>query len=137
MKKIYELEYTQLRNSCLPSEFNFKTTSELEALEGIVGQERAEKAFDFGLAVKIKGYNIYMSGPSGTGKTTYAKRSTELMAAKEPVPKDWCYVYNFSNPGKPIAISFDAGNGKPFKEDMAELVTVIKKELQKAFSAEE
>ena len=43
-------------------------------------------------------YNIYMSGPSGTGKTTYAKASTERLAATEEVPLDWCYVYNFQNP---------------------------------------
>lgn len=71
MRKIQELEYTQLKNCCMPNEFLFETTGELEPLEGIIGQERAVKAFDFGLAVKLKGYNIYMSGPSGTGKTTY------------------------------------------------------------------
>ena len=122
MKKINELDYTQLRNSCLPEDFAFKTTAELKPMEGILGQERAVKAFDFGLAVKMKGYNIYMSGPSGTGKTTYARNSTEKIAAAEPVPMDWCYVYNFQNPKKPIALSFEAGVGKVFKEDMMKLV---------------
>lgn len=137
MRKITELDYTQLKNSCFPDEFSFKTTADLEAWEGIIGQERAVKAFDFGLAVKMKGYNIYMSGPSGTGKTTYARHSTEKMAATEPVPRDWCYVYNFRNPKKPIAISFEAGVGKHFKEDMEELVALFKKELQKAFLSDE
>ena len=137
MKKIYELDYTQLKNSCIPSDFTFQTTEELEPLEGIVGQERAVKAFDFGLAVKMKGYNIYMAGPSGTGKTTYAQCSTEKLAAKEPVPLDWCYVYNFQNPKKPTALSFEAGVGKLFKEDMNEMVTLFQKELKKAFRTED
>lgn len=137
MTKIYELDYTQLKNRCYPESLPFKTTAELEPLEGIIGQERAEKAFDFGLAVKMKGYNIYVSGPSGTGKTTYAKRSTEKLAATEPVPLDWCYVYNFQNPREPIALYFEAGVGKCFKEDMEKLVEVFKKELQKAFATEE
>lgn len=132
-----ELDYTQLKNSCSPKDFSFQTTSELDTLDGIIGQERAVKAFDFGLAVKLKGYNIYMSGPSGTGKTTYARRSTKALALKEPVPSDWCYVYNFQNPKNPIALSFKAGTGKEFKEDMAKLVTVFKKELQKAFHSED
>ena len=137
MKKAYELDCTQLKNGCFPKEFPFQTTAELEPLEGIIGQERAVKAFDFGLAVKMKGYNIYMSGPSGTGKTTYAQCSTEKAASKEPVPLDWCYVYNFQNPKKPIALSFEAGVGKLFKEDMDELVTLFQKELKKAFRTED
>ncbi len=137
MKKVYELDYAQLKNSCFPDDFTFQTTAELEPLEGIIGQERAVKAFDFGLSVKMKGYNIYMSGPSGTGKTTYAQCSTEKLASKEAVPSDWCYVYNFQNPKKPIAISFEAGVGKLFQEDMNELVTLFQKELKKAFRTED
>ena len=132
-KEPYELSWNQLKNSCMPENFEFHTTAELEPLEGIIGQERAVKAFDFGLAVKMKGYNIYMSGPAGTGKTTYARRSTEQRAAQEPVPMDWCYVYNFQHPKKPSALSFPAGTGKQFKRDMAKLVAAFKKDLGKAF----
>ena len=137
MKKIVELDYTQLKNGCYPEHFSFKTTAELETLDGIIGQERAVKAFDFGLEVKMKGYNIYMSGPSGTGKTTYACKRTKETAANEPVPMDWCYVYNFQNPKKPLALSFEPGTGKRFKEDMEKLVTAFQKELQKVFNSDD
>ena len=137
MKPIAELDYTQLKNICSPDNFTFQTTAELETLDEIIGQERAVKALDFGLAVKMKGYNIYISGPSGTGKTTYARNSAEKKAKTEPVPSDWCYVYNFQNPKAPIALSFEPGIGKQFKEDMAKLVSLIKKELQKVFQSED
>lgn len=137
MEKQYELEYTQLKNGCFPEDLSFQTTAEIAPLEGVIGQERAVKAFDFGLAVKMKGYNIYMAGPSGTGKTTYARSSTERLAATEPVPEDWCYVYNFQNPRSPLSLKFEAGMGKQFKEDMAELVQLFKTELQKAFRTED
>ena len=137
MRKIYELDYTKLKNVCSPSDFNFQSTAELTPLDEIIGQERAVKAFEFGLAVKMKGYNIYMCGPSGTGKTTYALSSTQKLAATEPVPMDWCYVYNFENPMKPMAISFEAGIGKRFVDDMAELVAQFRKELSKAFRSED
>lgn len=137
MKKPYELHYTQLKNGCHPEEFAFRSTAELEPLEGIIGQERAVKAFDFGLAVKIRGYNIYMSGPSGTGKTTYARRSTEALAATEPVPMDWCYVHNFHDSKRPMALSFPAGEGRQFRDDMAKLVAAFKRELPKAFQSED
>ena len=132
-----ELDYTQLKNSCSKDFFSFQTTAELEMFDGIIGQERAVKAFDFGLEVKMKGYNIYMAGPSGTGKTTYACAQTKKIAAKEPVPSDWCYVYNFQNPKKPLAISFEAGVGKHFKEDMNRLVATFQKELQKVFRSDD
>ena len=116
MRNKTELHYTQLKNICVPTDFNFQTTAELDPLDGIIGQERAVKALDFGLSVKMKGYNIYMAGPSGTGKTTYARRSAETLAINEPVPSDWCYVYNFDNPKMPIALSFVAGDGKNSKK---------------------
>ena len=137
MTKPFELEYTQLKKGCFPDDFGFQTTAEVSPLEGVIGQDRALKAFDFGLAVKMKGYNIYMAGPSGTGKTTYARSSTEKLAETEPVPYDWCYVYNFQNPRAPLALRFEAGDGKQFKEDMAELVQLFRTELQKAFRTEE
>lgn len=77
MEKPFELAYTELKKGCFPEELSFRTTAEIKPLEGVIGQERAVKAFDFGLVVKMKGYNIYMAGPSGTGKTTYARNSTE------------------------------------------------------------
>lgn len=132
-----ELKYSQLKNGCFPEDFSFSTTGEILPLDGIIGQERAVRAFDFGLMVKMKGYNIYMAGPSGTGKTTYARKSTEKLAATEPVPRDWCYVYNFQNPRNPLALRFEKGMGKQFKEDMSELVQLLKSEIQKVFRAEE
>ena len=116
MEKPFELAYTELKKGCFPEELSFRTTAEIKPLEGVIGQERAVKAFDFGLAVKMKGYNIYMAGPSGTGKTTYARNSTEKLAQTEPVPYDWCYVYNFQNPRSPLALRFEPGQGKQFKE---------------------
>ena len=132
-----ELHYSQLKKKCNPEDFTFQTTKELQPLEGIIGQERAVKAFNFGLGVKLKGYNIYMSGPSGAGKTTYASQKVKEVAAEESIPKDWCYVYNFQDPKRPLTLKFDAGIGKQFKNDMTQLVSIVKKELQKAFNDEE
>lgn len=132
-----ELDYTQLKKICHPKDFSFQTTAELKPLDGIIGQERAIRALEFGLAMKLKGYNIYMAGPSGTGKTTYASNSARKMAQTEPVPNDWCYVYNFQNPKKPDALSFEPGTGKRFKADMAKLVETLKRELQKAFCTDD
>lgn len=136
MLPIKELSYSELNNICEPSLFGFKTTDDLTPLNGIIGQNRAVKAFDFGLRVKSRGYNIYMSGPSGVGKTTYAKLSAERIAAAEPVPYDWCYVYNFDNPRNPQALRFKPGVGRQFRDDMADLADTFITELPKAFSTD-
>ncbi len=135
--RVNELKYTQLNSFCNPEDLGFNNTEEIEPLDGIIGQKRAVDAFDFGLHVKNKGYNIYMSGPAGVGKTTYARLRTTEIASKERVPYDWCYVYNFDNPRNPIALRFEPGVGRQFKDDMNELVVIFESEIQKAFNTEE
>jgi len=137
MKKGAELDYKQLNYKSEKELFNFKSTEEIEPFDGIIGQDRAIKAFEFGLNVKMKGYNIYVSGPSGSGKTTYARISTQAKAKNESVPFDWCYVYNFDNPRSPLALRFEPGKGRQFRDDMNELISFFKTELMKAFSSED
>ncbi len=132
-----ELRAEELTNHCDASALGFSRTDELEPLEGIMGQKRAVEALEFGLLVKNKGYNIYMAGPSGVGKTTYARLSTQRLAKTERVPYDWCYVYNFTNPRAPLALRFEPGVGRQFRDDMAELVALMESEMQKAFTSED
>lgn len=135
--KYKELSWDQLQPDISPEDFDFQTTAELTPLDGLVGQTRAEEALDFGLTVHSKGYNIYIAGLSGTGKTTYATQMARRRAADAPVPPDWCYVMNFADEKRPTAISFPAGKGRVFKKDIESLVTLLKSELQKAFMSEE
>ncbi|NLX69800.1 MAG: AAA family ATPase [Clostridiales bacterium] len=137
MGKFIKLEPKQLKrywsSSCLP----FETTEELEPLQGIIGQERAVKAMEFGVQIKTQGYNIYIAGISGSGKTTYAREYISKIAKDMPVPDDWCYVYNFENPSQPVAIRLPSGKGKEFCRDMEELIEDLKNEISKAFSGDE
>ena len=139
MGKIRELDYKQLKRdwSSLSSCLSFETTEELEPLRGIIGQERAVKAMEFGIQIKNPGYNIYMAGISGSGKTAYAREYISQIAREKPVPDDWCYVYNFENPEQPVAIRLPSGKGKEFCRDMEELIEDLKAEISKAFSGDE
>ena len=114
-----ELSYKSLKKYCNPEKLPFETTKELvDTNDLIYGQERGIRALDFGVGIDVKGYNLYLEGPSGVGKTMYTKRYLTAKAAKEKVPNDWCYIYNFDDPNAPVAISFPAGQGKIFKETM-------------------
>jgi len=112
----YRLKPKDLRKVCNPDSFKFETTADLLPLKGIIGQDRAVRALEFGLNVDRQGYNIYLAGAMGTGKTTLARELLQKKALKEPRPSDWCYVYNFENPDNPIALELPAGQAKSSKK---------------------
>ena len=134
MSRIKELSFNQLKKACDPASFKFKTTKELEPFVGTIGQTRGIKAMDFGLNIDIKGYNMYLEGPTGIGKTIYARDRLNAVAKTKPVPDDWCYVYNFDNPNEPVAISLPAKMGKEFVADIDQFIDAIKVEIKTAFN---
>ena len=136
MKK-NELSYKQLKNYCNPNIFKFETTDELDDSDLIYGQDRGIKALEFGLSVDSKGYNLYLEGPSGVGKTMYTKRYVSKVASKKKTPDDWCYIYNFDNPNEPIAVSLPAGLGKEFKNEMDDFIRDIKNDIKLTFGNED
>lgn len=134
MKNKYELNYKKLKMVCDPEIFKFETTQELEPITAGIGQERGIKALEFGINVQAKGYNIYIEGPTGVGKTMYTKNYLNKIAPKKKVPQDWCYIYNFENPNEPIAVSLPAGQGKEFKDNMEGFIKEIKKDIKSTFN---
>ena len=137
MKEKNELSYKSLKMVCDKEMFHFETTEELEPINDGIGQERGIKALEFGVSVDVKGNNIYLEGPSGVGKTMYAKNYLDKIAIKKKVPNDWCYIYNFQNPNEPIAVSLPAGQGKEFKENMDGFIKEVKKDIKKTFNADD
>ena len=137
MKKKNELSYHDLKMTCDTNLFHFETTEELEPISTGIGQDRGIKALEFGVNVNVKGYNIYIEGPSGTGKTMYTKNYLDSISTKKKVPCDWCYVYNFEKPNEPVAISLPAGQGKEFKNSMDGFIKEIKKDIKKTFNADD
>lgn len=137
MKNKNELNYKNLKISCDPSIFKFKTTEELDNIETGIGQERGIKALEFGLNVDINGYNLYLEGPAGVGKTMYTKHYLDKISKKQKTPCDWCYIYNFENPNEPIALPLHAGQGKEFKEQMEVFIKDIKNDLKNTFNNED
>lgn len=134
---IVPLKASQLRHLLDPQTLPFNDTTEVEASRDLIGQQRAVEAIAFGLRIQLDGYNIFMCGESGEGKTRYALESTQRAARDMPVPDDWCYVYNFEDANQPQAIRLPAGKGRTFKKDMEEFVRIIEQEIIKAFDGED
>ncbi len=137
MGKFYELKAEEVRAICPIDILPFEKTDELNPFTGIIGQERAVRSMEFGLRVQREGYNIFIAGPIGTGKATYAQSITKQIAKNEKVPDDWCYVYNFNNPEEPLALSFPVKEGKVFANTMYDLLDNLLMEIPRVFESEE
>ncbi len=137
MKNEFELSYKNLKSVCNPNLFKFETTETLEPISAGIGQDRGIKALEFGLNVDINGYNLYIEGPSGVGKTMYTKNYLDTISKKKKVPQDWCYIYNFDNPNEPIAVPMAAGQGKEFRDAMDRFIKDIKKDIKQTFNNED
>ncbi|WP_345980868.1 ATP-binding protein [Sulfurimonas sp. HSL3-2] len=131
----HTLDISQLYHACDSSLFSFKNTDELEPLKQPIGQEKAFEAVDFATDIKQNGYNVYAMGPSGSGKFSTIMSYLENKAAGERVPNDWCYVNNFKDSRKPIAIELPAGKAAQFKDDINELIELLKEILPTTFES--
>ncbi len=134
---VNELPPEKLRLTCDADFIACKTTEELVPLKEIIGQERAVRALKFGIGIRDHGFNIYVAGWPGTGRTTAVKNFVEEIARVEPVPPDWCYVNNFANSYEPKAIQLPAGKGKEFQKEVKNLIENIRSALPKAFESED
>ncbi len=135
--KIWELKPEQVRNQCPPESCPGEHTGEIPALEGIIGQHRAARALEFGLKIEKPGFNIYVSGLPGTGRETSVDAAIAELAKKQPVPPDWCYVYNFEDPDRPCALRFPPGRGREFQKDIETLIEELKLAVPRAFEGKE
>ena len=141
--KKYEVPVDKLRWECDPKLFDFECTGDLTPLREFIGQERATRAVEFGINMADTGYNIYVAGLTGTGKTSMVKAYIERVikereARGETVDlNDWCYLYNFKEPDTPQIASLPQGKGKAFRKEITNLLNKIRHGLGQAFSSEE
>lgn len=133
----FRLPAEQLAWRCDPAVFDFTTTAELPSLDGTIGQDRALAAIDFGLGIRNGGFNLFILGEPGTGRSSTIKKILNSRAVAEPVPDDWCYVYDFSDDHQSLEIRLPAGTAKTLGKDVDQLVERLAMELPKVFEGKE
>ncbi len=133
----YRVPPEKLRWVCDPEQFDFNSTKDIPELEGAIGQERALKSIDFGLGMQMNGFNLFLAGEPGTGRSSTIKNLLKIRAKTDPPPHDWCYVFNFKAPDKPISLSLPAGKGSELAADMKELLDAVRSVIPKALDSKE
>ncbi len=132
-----ELRPDQVRKKFDPDSLGFGDTKELDGLNGIIGQDRAVNAMEFGLHMRGNGFNMYVAGPPGIGKMTSVKAFIEEVAQSKDTPDDLCYVNNFDDSYSPLSIKLPSGKGCELQKDMEEFVERVRAELPRAFESDE
>jgi lon-related putative ATP-dependent protease len=131
-----ELPPEKLRWRCNPKSIKVKSSAEIKPSREIIGQERALRALRVGLAMSHFGYNIFVTGLSGTGRTTTIKRLLHAFESKRGELRDHCYVFNFKHPDLPIVISLPAGQGRGLKEDMENFIRDLIRDLPTLYESQ-
>ncbi len=137
MRNAKELEAEKLRWRCDEESLSFSNTRDLTESPGVIGQDRAIEAIEFGMGIDSNGFNIFAMGVSGAGRTSIVKEFVEERAGEMPVPDDWCYIFNFEEPHKPKALRLPAGKGREFRDDMEDLIEKLKGDIRKALQRED
>lgn len=111
-----------LTQSINPSALTFADTRELETFQGVLGQDRAVNAIQFGVAMQRPGYNIFVMGETGTGRSSYVRDYLKSEAKRQATPSVWCYVNNFRNPREPQAVEMLPQEAGTFRQQISELI---------------
>jgi lon-related putative ATP-dependent protease len=109
---------------------------DLKPTKEIVGQPRAVNALRMGLEIANVGYNIFVTGKVGTGRTTTVRRLLDRVAAKPSRPGDKVYVNNFRDPDQPRLIRLPAGQGNTLRRRVDEFVDYLVKNIPQLFEGD-
>ncbi|MGE5401723.1 MAG: AAA family ATPase [Ignavibacteriales bacterium] len=131
-----ELKPEELKLKCNPDFFDFDSTQSLSPIQEIIGQERAIKALKIGVELWSQGYNIFITGLSGTGKATTVTKMLESIRPKCPVLMDYAYVNNFEDTDKPLLLVFPAGMAAGFRHDLSTTIQYLQTKIPQALEVE-
>jgi len=131
------LDPKTLRRCCGPGVLKFRSTEELEPLDGLVGQERALDAIRLAVEVDHHDFNLFVLGPGGMGRHTAVRALLEKRAGAMPTPDDWVYVNNFDAPDRPKALRLPPGTAQRLRVAMEGLVDELAAEVPALFESDE
>jgi len=137
VKKTLRLPVSELRWTCDPDSLGYESIEEVEMRQGIIGQDRAINALKLGIRMRNKGYNIFVAGASGTGRTTTVQHALATTDNQRSAPPDIVIVNNFRDPDRPRPIHLPNGQGRKFHNEMRDFVETFRTGLKQLALSEE
>jgi predicted ATP-dependent protease len=131
------LSAIDIRRTVAASGLGFKTTADLEPISGLIGQDRALRAIEFGTLMKAHDYNIFVLGPAASGKRTAVKAYVEKLAASAPTPPDWVYLNDFDNQNRPKALQLPPGRARALQQGMISAIDELRATLPALFEGDD
>lgn len=126
---IRELKPKDLAWRCPKSWVPRTGTAAVEPATTIVAQDRAVEAIAFGLGMRGLGFNVFVTGMSGTGRLTTIKSFVERLAEGEARSDDICVVFNFRKPDEPGVLLLKAEAGRRLRDGMNDLIEELSENL--------
>ncbi|MEX2159773.1 MAG: ATP-binding protein [Dehalococcoidia bacterium] len=131
-----ELSPDDVYRRCDPDSLGFETTATVPPSDGTVGQDRAVASLEFGLGIDADGYNLFVTGPIGVGRTSTLRAIVTRLAAAKAAPPSWCYVYDFRDTRQPSVLSMPAGRAEAFAHDIDAFVVAARREIPRVFESD-
>lgn len=135
--KIRTVTKEEAYHHCNADDFSFETTAEIKEFTSYIGQDRALEAVEFAISMPLRGFNLFVVGPEGSGRHSVVQSFIHKQAKDKATPSDWCYVYNFESAHQPHALEFPSQQGPIFKKKMSDLIAAIRITLPTIFDGDD
>ncbi len=122
MTDLLKLPAASLKLQINEADYTFLNDTLKSRAANILGQERAQSALSFGVAMQNPGYNIYVMGEPGTGRLSMITNHLTPISHQQETPPAYAYVENFENNREPVAIELPAGQAQTFCKDINNLI---------------
>lgn len=126
-----------LSRICDPETLSFETTEDLDPFDDFIGQDRALGAIRLSSEIPHRDFNLFVLGPTGSGRHAAVEKILSEQAATREPPSDWVYVNNFEAPDRPKALRLPPGTAVRLRRAMEALVDDLASEIPALFESEE
>ncbi len=92
----------------------------------VIGQPRAMRALNMAVKIPAKGYNVFATGPNGTGKRTAINAVLEEHSRTTDHLKDIVALFGFDHPECPAILTLPGGDARVLRDGIEDLLRELK-----------
>jgi predicted ATP-dependent protease len=117
--------------TCRCTDENVARVARQESSPLLPGQDRGMQAVEFGLSLRRPYFNITVSGPSRSGKSTMVELLARKKAEGQPSGRDLCAAPNFQEPNRPVVFFLLPGSGMQINRLIDDLLRTLDEQIPK------